>query len=670
MAGFTIDITGRIKNFDITRNQPLVPLYEAIVNSIHAIEERRAHDGRSFNPYVTIEIVRDQQLIIKGQGIDYSINDVIGFNVIDNGVGLDENNMRSFLQSDSTYKASIGGKGVGRFSWLKAFKKADVESIFLDTDSTPVRRQFEFSLEKQEIDDTLTECDNYTDNRTEIKLIDYKYEYRKNVNKHADTIATKIMQHCVIYLMAPDCPKITVVDVADGNTISINDLFHRNIKKSDNISTFTVQGTDYELLNIEMEDPAIGGSKLYLCANSRVVREIPLEKQVVDLDKNLFRDQGFYYIGVVSGKTLDESVSTSRTSFDLPEESGDGELSVQDIVAAASEKIEEFLSDYLVEVRAQKDERIRRYISNEAPQYRHLLKYMPDRIREIKPSLSDAKLDEELYRLRREFELQLRTDNQNLMEKMRNEMIVSDVYQEEFRKQVERISDANKSVLAEYVAHRKIILELLKQGVRRNDDGKYNRESFIHNLIYPMRRTADEVGYEAHNLWLIDERLSYCDYISSDVPFSNDPKEERPDIMMLDHPVAVSDEENTGRAYESIVIFELKKPQRDDYTASDNPIQQMLGYVDKLKTNRVKDKDGRIINVDTNTQFYLYAVCDITPNLIKVADDRDFVKTPDGRGYYRYHDKKKAYIEILSYDKVIQDAMKRNKILFDKLGLV
>jgi len=418
MAGFTIDITGRIKNFDIPRNQPLVPLYEAIVNSIHAIEERRANDDRSFNPYITIEIVRDQQLIIEGQGIDYSINDVIGFNVIDNGVGLDENNMRSFLQSDSTYKASIGGKGVGRFSWLKAFNKADVESIFLDTDSTPVRRQFEFSLEKQEIDDTLTECDNYTDNRTEIKLIDYKYEYRKNVNKQADTIATKIMQHCVIYLMAPDCPKITVVDVADGNTISINDLFHRNIKKSDNISTFTVQGTDYELLNIEMEDAAIGGSKLYLCANSRVVREIPLEKQVVDLDKNLFRDQGFYYIGVVSGKTLDESVSTSRTSFDLPEESGDGELSVQDIVAAASEKIEEFLSDYLVEVRAQKEERIRRYISNEAPQYRHLLKYMPDRIREIKPSLSDAKLDEELYRLRREFELQLRMDNQNLMEKM------------------------------------------------------------------------------------------------------------------------------------------------------------------------------------------------------------------------------------------------------------
>ena len=670
MAEFTIDIKGRIKNFDIPRNQPLVPLYEAIVNSIHAIEERRNIEGSSFHAYITIEIVRNDQMIIECPGIDHSINDVIGFNIIDNGVGLDENNMRSFLQSDSTYKASMGGKGVGRFSWLKTFRKADVESIFLDNDSTPVKRKFEFSLENQNIDDTLVEFNEYKDNRTEIKLIDYKNEYKRNVNKQAGTIATKIMQHCVIYLMAPDCPKITVVDVADGNKISINELFERNIKKSDNITAFTIQDTSFDLLSIEMKDAAIGGSKLYLCANSRVVREIPLEKRIVDLDKNLFRNQGFYYIGVVSGIVLDECVSTSRTSFDLPEESGEGEISIQDIVDAAAEKIEDTLSDYLEEVRTKKDERIRRYITNDAPQYRHLLKYMPDRVKEIRPSLSETKLDEELYRLRRDFELQLRTDNKNLMERMKNDLVLSEDYQDEFRNQVARISDANKSVLAEYVAHRRIILEFLKQGIQRNDDGKYSRESYIHNLIYPMRRTSDELGYEAHNLWLIDERLSYCEYISSDIPFSNDNKEGRPDIMMLDHPVAVSDESNTGRAYESIVIFELKKPLRDDYTPTENPIQQMLGYVDKLSTNKVKDKQGRFIIVGPSTQFYLYAVCDITPNLRKVADDRDFVETPDGLGYYRYHDRKRAYMEILSYDKIIQDAMKRNRILFDKLGMM
>ena len=50
-------------------------------------------------------------------------------------------------------------------------------------------------------------------------------------------------------------------------------------------------------------------------------------------------------------------------------------------------------------------------------------------------------------------------------------------------------------------------------------------------------------------------------------------------------------------------------------------------------------------------------------------DFHDFSQTPDKMGYYKYNDKMNAYIEILSYDKIINDAQKRNKILFDKLGI-
>ena len=49
-------------------------------------------------------------------------------------------------------------------------------------------------------------------------------------------------------------------------------------------------------------------------------------------------------------------------------------------------------------------------------------------------------------------------------------------------------------------------------------------------------------------------------------------------------------------------------------------------------------------------------------------DFHDFSQTPDKLGYYKYNDKMNAYIEILSYDKIINDAKKRNRILFDKLG--
>ena len=36
---------------------------------------------------------------------------------------------------------------------------------------------------------------------------------------------------------------------------------------------------------------------------------------------------------------------------------------------------------------------------------------------------------------------------------------------------------------------------------------------------------------------------------------------------------------------------------------------------------------------------------------------------------YRYNDNAHAYMEIISFNKLIADSEKRNKILFDKLGI-
>lgn len=108
---------------------------------------------------------------------------------------------------------------------------------------------------------------------------------------------------------------------------------------------------------------------------------------------------------------------------------------------------------------------------------------------------------------------------------------------------------------------------------------------------------------------------------------------------------------------------------RNDYNSNSNPINQLYEYVASLKTNKIQDKDGRIIRVGVSTKFYLYAVCDITSTLEHILDFHDFSQTPDKMGYYKYNDKMNAYIEILSYDKIINDAKKRNKILFDKLGI-
>lgn len=517
-----------------------------------------------------------------------------------------------------------------------------------------------------DIDDRLNEVSDVSDNVTRISLVNYLPVYRKHVNKNAETIAMKLMQHCMMYLMSSKCPQINVLD---EERFCLNSMLEEKTKREEKEIDIQIKDQTFKLLNVKIEDASIDGNKLFLYANDRMVKPINLDKEIVDLDKAIYTNRGYFYVGIISGTYLDDNVDTSRTSFDISEDKEDNDISMKDIVECAKGEVENYLSEYFNEVRQSKEERIKKYIMDQAPQFGHLLRYMPEEIKKIKPTITDSGLDEELYRIKRKFDVDLKKSSKEIMDKIDVGAESYEEYSAKLEEQFEKISDANKSALADYVAHRKIILELLKKGIKKNDDDRFNKESYLHNLIYPMRRTSGEIEYQSHNLWLIDERLAYSEYISSDIPFNNSQKEERTDILILNNPVAVSDEENTGREYGTIVIFELKRPMRDDYSRAENPIVQLVDYVNKLSTNKVADKYGRIIKVGDNTQFYLYAICDLTPNLIKVAEDEDFKETPDKRGYYKYHDKKHAYIEILSYDKIIEDSEKRNRILFDKLGI-
>lgn len=666
MKKFSINLTGRVKNFNLPKNKPLLPLFEAIVNSIHSIEERIQCDSGFDKGAITIKAVRDAQMILPN--VEKVSTELIGFIIEDNGMGFNETNLNSFMDSDSTYKAEKGGKGVGRFSWLKAFEKANICSTYRDNGEW-VRRSFEFSVSNSEIDDTLVDCTDVSDNLTSVLLESYKPEFKQSLPKNGETIATKIIQHCLVYFLSKDCPSIFYDD--DGVRFHLNKIFNETIKTDANEQRFEINGKVFNLLNVKMEEASLNGSKLFLCANSRVVDEKELDKFIVDLDKQIFDKNKFYYVGVLTSNYLDNNVDMNRLSFNIPDKGNDlvNDVSLEQVIDKCCKKIEEYLKEYLEPIREEKHKRIHKYVTEEEPQFRHLLKYMPTEISKIKPNLSDDKLDDELHQIKRKFDKGVKADNKRLLEKIEKGFDSDYEYKKLFENQISKISAANTAELANYVAHRKIIISLLENGIRKNDSEKFNKESYVHNIIYPMRTTSDEIEYANHNLWLIDEKLAYCSFISSDIPFNNDNKEERTDIMILDNPVAVSDEENDGSEFDTIVLFELKRPMRDDYSTAENPVTQLYEYVDKIKSGKAKDKYGRKIIAGNGTKFYLYAVCDITPSLEKTIRFNSFKHTPDKMGYYLFNDTYNAYVEILSFDKIIKDSKKRNKILFDKLGI-
>ena len=96
MRPFSINIRGRVKNFNLPKNQPLVPLFEAIVNAIHAIGERKSTDP-SFEGQIIIRILRDGQFVLDGTG---ELPQIQSFEIIDNGIGFNEANIATVYKGN------------------------------------------------------------------------------------------------------------------------------------------------------------------------------------------------------------------------------------------------------------------------------------------------------------------------------------------------------------------------------------------------------------------------------------------------------------------------------------------------------------------------------------------------------------------------------------------
>ncbi len=71
---------------------------------------------------------------------------------------------------------------------------------------------------------------------------------------------------------------------------------------------------------------------------------------------------------------------------------------------------------------------------------------------------------------------------------------------------------------------------------------------------------------------------------------------------------------------------------------------------------------GKVKNTRLSTSKPLYPLYEAISNSIHSLEDQWGKKLT-------FHDKYNAYIEVISYDKLLTDAKKRNNILFDKLGL-
>ena len=668
------NLKGRLRNTSLPKSHGLMPVFEAVVNSIHSIEEKESFGE---NGKIVVKIIRVKQSDLAED--DSHQEPISGFEISDNGCGFNEENLSSFKTLDTDYKIELGCRGVGRLMWLKAFDSIDVASTYLNQAGDMSHVAFSFD-ETKGVHREKQSSSKESETNTKIALQGFDKKYLKSVPRSLHAVATQLLRHCLWYFVrdggAPD------ILVRDGmESVSVQSLYDEYMHANAQHETIDIGDHTFELTHIKFTVLGNDKHQLALCAANRLVKEESLQGKIPGLFGKLSDDEGeFFYTCYVSSTYLDENTRSERTSFTLEEDWGDGifaesEISLKDIKEQVVVRSKAYLKEFIEQNVSASRERLKTFIDGKAPRYRPIEKYVPDEDLFIDPAISDLDLELHLHEHWYRVERDLLEDGQDVMDQLTDE--IQEEYESRVQEYLERVNDLKKSDLANYVFHRKVIIELLSKSIEILKNGKYEVEDRIHELLMPMRTDSESELADSCNLWLLDERLAFHSYLASDkplksMPVTNSASGKEPDLIsvsIFDNPICVRS--GTQFPLASVTVVEIKRPMRNDMKEGEDkdPLDQALGYLERIREGSVQTPAGRLIPGSDNIPGYCYVLCDLTEKMIKRCKSASLQVTSDGMGYFGYNPNYKAYIEVISFDQLVRSATERNSAFFEKLGL-
>jgi hypothetical protein len=646
------------------------PLVELVVNAIQAIEEKGADKG-----LVEIEVMRNGEpdILDRLEGVD-------GFIVKDNGMGFTDNNRNAFDTLYTERKIADGGKGFGRFTCLKYFDRVSVTSTFADGDAFR-DRTFRMGLDKDIIvDEQLTDSQSReTGSKVEVSGI-------KSVrfpDKGLEIISRVVVERLLPYFVDKErpCPRVVIREVNNASsTVALNDYLGKEnsqiVEMKVEEPTFTLTANEetkaFQVRVFKFYAPRAARSKVSLVAHRREVTDNPLQSYIPEFSEEFFepdagedsgKGRNFVIKAYVFGDYLNDNVSLERGEFRFQTDTDllNG-ISQNDIEQKAAEIAQSAVGSEIAERKKRKEARIAEYVEADAPWHRVLAKEVDFSVLPMRPSNQDIELH--LQKKKYEKEVATRTQVAAILNSEDPDELTTKI-----AGVIESISENSKNDLIHYVSMRRCVIDLFSKSLEIGADGKHQSEGEVHDIIMPRRKDSEELNYDAHNLWILDERLNFTSYVSSDKPLQAS-NGDRTDITIYNRRVAFRGD---NEASNPITIFEFKRPQRDDFadpSSKEDPVQQIVRYVNQIREGKFKTPTGRDILVNGTTPFYGYVVCDLTAKVKKWLEfEQQFTPMPDGLGWFRWFGNISLYMEVISWTKLLRDAEMRNKIFFNKLGI-
>ena len=352
------NLKGRIRNLALAPSyeNTLIPLFEAISNAIHSIQERFGEQWVA-KGHIRVFVHRNDD------------DQPISFSIEDNGVGLNEDNFKSFRTYDTGHKLAKGGKGVGHLTWLKVFELVNVQSTYQEKDGKFYERGFNFILDNESPfpEYSFKENPQSKNHITTVHLKCLKDGYNSKCPKKTESVAHKMIAHFLSYLIEPDRPNIIIED--SDSKYDIPQIIIENTRnpKTDefeieDVGSFTVNHLLLKKSLVEKTEHT-----LYLSAHERIVDGHVINNQT-GLDNYFeYEDEMLAYVGIISGEFLDSNVTQERNNFDIIKSI------YKAITKAAEDRAKIYLEEPINAILIKKAGTVQRVVTN-FPRYKYLVK--------------------------------------------------------------------------------------------------------------------------------------------------------------------------------------------------------------------------------------------------------------------------------------------------------
>jgi hypothetical protein len=654
---FRQELAGRLRNIGKLKHWWMA-VAEAVNNAFDSIHD----SGRPGSVEVRIE--REDDLLAKA-GVEGPVRSIV---VADDGNGFHETNFTSFSTPDSLHKLNRGGKGLGRLMCLQAFEQVHVSSRYRDGNDWKHRRI------RLQCDEPCLSAANETSSVesfvTEVQLVRLRSSYDQMSGASLDKITEWLAEHFLpVLLERPSW--LTSLVIRDGH--KTRDLVSHVSSSSAWAESFTIKDQTFRAVYYTLNEHS-SSDKIRLVAAGRVVQANTRElEHFVPHLATISEDKA--HVILVHSAFFDENVNDARNGVSFSDEGDDGVMGITaaQFRDALGDKLRIRMAARIASSSAKMKARVDEVVSKEAPYYRPLLLgyWESKEFSNLKHNASSEEILTSLDAFKRRDADGLRKTSRRLA---RLQADASD-YWETARQLSDGIEAHKKTVLAEYVALRKILLDRLERVIGQKTEGGRHRESDVHNLIFPQRTDTESNPGVDHQLWILDERLESHRYLASDKPMDGR-KGDRPDLLIaLDRPGAfVSDPGSSSSGYDRIVLVEFKRGMEklEKVPTDELPHRQMMRYAHQISEEKALHLGGnkRPIRMAPHGRFYLYAVCDLSKALLeRLKRDEGFIPSPTGDGAFAVKNEGLYYLEYISLEKLLEDAKARNSAFFQRLGI-